>query len=260
MRYFRRRKRHVFRMAAVVLGAAYLGLCISMGLDVRPSLLPEEDFTLYYIVNADGMKGLGHSILMLVDEDGCGMVLSYNGMQRSLGESLLGKRGIGKMSVGVMTGEETEHFLQTGDLNLEEDQLSDNYDMALYRPITKEQFQAVLEQAQPYIAAGERFSELYGRWAVEEDPVQREEYGRELERMGREDGLPQYQIYTNNCDHVARTLISTVDPAMRDYMRRGRLTPNGNLKAFGGKAEDWGVMALGGQSLWEKILMFLMVF
>ena len=61
---------------------------------------------LYYIVNADGMKGLGHSIVMLVDEDGCGTVFSFNRMQRSLGESLLGQSGVGKMSVGIMTAED----------------------------------------------------------------------------------------------------------------------------------------------------------
>lgn len=38
------------------------------------------------------------------------------------------------------------------------------------------------------------------------------------------------------------------------------MTPNGNLKAFGQKAEDWGVMTLGRQSLAERILMFLVIF
>lgn len=216
---------------------------------------------LYYIVNADGMKGLGHSIVMLVDEDGCGTVFSFNGMQRSLGESLLGKSGVGKMSVGTMTAEETEAFLQTGNLDIDADQLSDNYDMALYRPITEEECDIIVEQTVPYIAAEEQFVALYEKWAMEEDPDRKVDYEQALEQMGQDENLPLYQIYTNNCDHVARILISPVDSAMQDYTQYGRrMTPNGNLKAFGGKAEDWGVMTLGEQSLSERILMFLMIF
>lgn len=140
-----------------------------MRLTVRNTSFSEEDCMLYYIVNADGMKGLGHSIVLLVDENGCGTVFSYNGMQRTLGESLLGKSGVGKMSMGTMTKEEITAFLQTGDLNLDEDQLSDNYDIALYRPITTENYHTVLEQTAPYIEAEERFAALYEKWVMEEE-------------------------------------------------------------------------------------------
>lgn len=68
--------------------AVYLCLCVSMGLGERGVSLPGEECMLYYIVNADGMKGLGHSILLVVDGEGCGRVFSFNGMQRTLGESL----------------------------------------------------------------------------------------------------------------------------------------------------------------------------
>lgn len=248
-------------MSAVILAAAWLCLCVSMRLTVRGMTYPEEECMLYYIVNADGMKGLGHSILMLVDRDGRGTVFSFNGMQRSLGESLLGQSGVGKMSTGTMTPEETEAFLQTGDLDIDADQLSDNYDMALYRPITEEEYDIIVEQTVPYIAAGEQFAALYEKWAMEEDPDRKEEYEQALGQMGQDGNLPLYQIYANNCDHAARLLISTVDSAMQDYMQHGRrMTPNGNLKAFGGKAEDWGVMTLGGQTLPERVLMFLMSF
>lgn len=70
-------------MAALL--AVYLCLCVSMRLTVRDTALGAEECMLYYIVNVDGMKGLGHSILMLVDQEGCGTVYSFNGMQRSLG-------------------------------------------------------------------------------------------------------------------------------------------------------------------------------
>ena len=239
----------------------YLCFCFSMRLSVRDTAFAKEDCMLYYIVNADGMKGLGHSMLMIVDAKGCGTVFSYNGMQRSLSESLFGKSGIGKMSIGMMSAKETEAFLQSGNLHLEGDQLTDNYDAALYRPITADEYGMILGQTAPYLEAEEQFTVLYEKWAMEEDAGKKAEYKQKLERMGHEDGLPAYQIYTNNCDHVARLLASAVDSKLQDYTYHTRhMTPNANFKAFGKKAENWGVMTLGEQTLPEKILMFLMIF
>lgn len=245
----------------LILLSLYFAACFSMRLPVRETALATQDCMLYYIVNADGMKGLGHSIVMVVDEEGCGTVLSYNGMQRTLPESLLGKSGIGKMSIGTMAAEETDAFLRSGNLCLGGDQLTDNYDVALYRPITAQDYHIILEQAAPYLAAGEQFVVLYGKWAMEEDADKKAEYEQELERMGQGDELPAYQIYTNNCDHVARLLASSVDSEMQDHINHNwHMTPNGNLKAFGIKAQNWGIMTLGEQSLSERILMFLIIF
>lgn len=236
-------------------------LCFSMRLSIRDTSFTEDGYMLYYIVNADGMKGLGHSILMVVDGEGCGTVLSYNGMQRSLWESLLGKSGIGKMSIGQMSAEDTEAFLQTGNLHIDGDQLNDNYDYALYRPITAEDYNSILEQAVPYLEAEMKFTALYEEWAMEDDADKKSEYKQNLEQMGQGDEMPAYQIYKNNCDHVARLLASPVDSELKDYTNNAwRMTPNGNFKAFGRKAKDWGVMTLGKQSFAERILMFLMIF
>lgn len=257
----KKRIKHAIRYSAAILLAAYLCLCFSQRLSVRDPSFAEESHMLYYMVNTDGMKGLGHSILMLVDEEGCGTVLSFNGMQRSLWESLMGKSGVGKMSMGTMSAEETTAFLQSGDLHIDGDQLTDNYDMALYRPITEKEYHAILERTAPYLAAEEQFGILYEKWALEEDAGKKAEYKQELEQMGQDDTLPLYRIYTNNCDHAARLLVSGVDPQMQDYIRHAwRMTPNGNLKAFGREAKEWGVMALGKQSLAERILLFLMIF
>ncbi|RKJ45810.1 hypothetical protein D7X98_05785 [bacterium 1XD8-76] len=245
----------------VILALTYACLCLSMRLSVRETSYAEGECMLYYIVNADGMKGLGHSILMVVDGEGRGTVLSFNGMQRSLSESLMGKSGIGKLSVGVMDAEETKAFLGSGDLSLEGDQLADNYDMALYRPITREDYRIVLEQVLPYREAEEGFTVLYGKWVTEEDAAEKAEYRRALEQMAEDESLPLYQIYTNNCDHAARMMASPVDQDLFDYTYGAwRMTPNGNLKAFGKKAEKWGVMELGEQTLAERILMFLVSF
>lgn len=261
MKSKKKRWRNLILCSVAVVAAVYLCLCFSLHLTVRDTSLAKEECMLYYIVNADGMKGLGHSILLIVDEEGCGRVFSFNGMQRSLGESLLGKSGIGKMSVGVMTAEETAAFLRTGDLNLDGDQLADNYDMAVYRPISAEDCRVIVEQLAPYYAAEEQFAGLYEKWAGEDDMDRKAEYEQALEQLGREESLPLYQLYTYNCDHAARALVSAIDPEMREYTQRSwRMTPNGNLKAFGKKAENWGVMTLGEQSILERILFFLVIF
>ncbi len=254
-------KKKAMRWCIVILVMFYLWQCISMRLTVRGTSFPEEECMLYYIVNADGMKGLGHSILMLVDEEGCGTVLSFNGMQRSLIENLSGKSGVGKMSIGTMTKEETEAFLLSGDLCMEGDQLTDNYDMALYRPITVQEYEMILEQTAPYLEAEEKFAVLYEKWILEESVAKKAEYKQELEQMGQDESLLLYQIYSNNCDHAVRKMISSVDMNMQEYMDHAwRMTPNGNLKAFGKEAENWRGMALGKQSFVERILMFLVSF
>lgn len=239
----------------------YLVMCFSMRLSVRETSIAEEDCKIYYIVNVDGMKGLGHSIVLLVSKEGLGTVISFNGMQYSLIECLLGKSGVGKMSIKAMTKVETNAFLKTGNLNLDEDQLSDNYDIALYRPITIEEYNTVLEQTIPYLTAEEQFLLDYNNWALETDARKKEEYQQNLERLGQNTNLPLYQIYTNNCDHAARQLIGSVDLEMKAYSRHTwHLTPNGNLKAFGRKASNWGVVMLGTQSIQEELLKFLMIF
>lgn len=249
------------KYGVIALFVVYLCMCFFMRILVRDTSFTEDGYMLYYIVNADGMKGLGHSILMVVDEEGCGTVLSYNGMQRSLWESLMGKSGIGKMSIGQMNAEDTEEFLQTGNLHVDGDQLTDNYDYALYRPITAEDYNAILEQAVPYLEAEMKFTALYEKWDMEEDADKKAEYERNLEQIAQENDVPAYQIYKNNCDHVARLLASSVDSELKDYTNNAwRMTPSGNFKAFGRKSKDWGVMKLGKQSLTERILMFLMIF
>lgn len=160
----------------IILLSLYLAICFSMRLSVRETAWEAGECMLYYLVNADGMKGLGHSIVMLVDEEGCGTVISYNGMQRSLTESLLGKSGVGKMSIGTMGADETETFLQSGNLHMDGDQLTDNYDVALYRPITAEEYRVILEQTKPYLAAQEQFAVLYEKWAMEENAGQKAKY------------------------------------------------------------------------------------
>lgn len=245
----------------MLLAGLYLCLCASLCLKPRPAAPAQGDCMLYYIINTDGMKGLGHTILMLKDEEGRGTVISFNGMQRTLGESLMGQSGVGKMSIETMDAEDTAAFLQTGSLHLEGDQLQDNYDRALYRPITAQEYRAVLAAAEPYLAAEAKFEALYTQWVFAKDDSQKDSCWQRLAQLGRDRSLPLYRLYTHNCDHAARELASAADSDMREYaLRTWHITPNGNLKAFGSSSTRWGVIDLGETSPAEKILGFLMIF
>lgn len=239
----------------------YLLLCFSLRLSERESVLGEGDCRLYYLVNVDGMKGMGHSILLLVNEQGQGTVLSFNGMQRSLDEALLFQAGVGKLSIGEMNKTETDAFLLTGDLDLEGDQLHDNYDMALFCNITLEDYQAIMTLTEPYVTAGDNYEALYAIVVNSTDASERAEYEKSLEEMGQDASLPLYRLYTHNCDHAARYFAAAADENMAAYNESSfRLTPNGNFKAFARKATDWGVMRLGKTSFIERVLEFLMIF
>lgn len=245
----------------LIITICYFLLCFSQRLCVRDAAEGVGDCRLYYIVNVDGMKGLGHSILLLLNEQGEGTVLSFNGMQRTLGEALLGQAGIGKLSVASLSSAETASFLNTGNLDLEGDQLDDNYDVALYRSITQEEYRTVMAEITPYIQAAENYERLYALEASSTDADERAAYQAEMEQMGQDDSLPLYQIYTHNCDHAARSFASVIDADMHAYNAAfRRLTPNGNFKAFAGHATDWGVLRLGESSLFESILEFFMIF
>lgn len=241
--------------------ALYLGVCLHMRISEREPSGGPGGCLLYYAVNVDGMKGLGHSILLLIDEEGAGTVLSFNGMQGNLGEALAGKAGVGKMSVGALDSEETAEFLQTGNLDLEEDQLKDNYDVALYRYITLEEWKIIMDRAAWYIETGDQYEELYREYVLAATEEERSGYELQMERMGQDASLPLYQLYQNNCDHVARLLAASVDQEMEAYGRVAlHMTPNGNLKAFARRGADWGVVLLGEYSVKERILEFFMIF
>lgn len=79
--------------------------------------------------------------------------------------------------------------------------------------------------------------------------------------MGSDKNLPLYQIYTNNCDHVARKLLSIVDEEVVLYNEETlRMTPNGNIKGLANYTDNWGCIKMGELSMNEKILEFFMIF
>lgn len=263
MRFLRKKTnwRRIIKYFLTIAVFCYLLLCFAQKLPVRDAVSGNGDCRLYYIVNVDGMKGLGHSILLLVDKQGEGCVLSFNGMQRTLGEALLGRAGVGKLTVGHLDAAETAGFLSSGNLDLEGDQLDDNYDVALYRAITQDEYQTVLLLTEPYLQAGTAYERLYVQAVSCTDAEEQARYQTQLEHMGQDDSLPLYQIYTHNCDHAARLLTAAIDNDMAAYNTVSKkLTPNGNFKAFARRTSDWGVLYLGESTILERALEFFMIF
>ncbi|MCI8418620.1 MAG: hypothetical protein HFI33_14185 [Lachnospiraceae bacterium] len=211
----------------------------------------DQDCQIWYLLNLDGMKGLGHSAMMLVDEQGEGRIYSYNGMQYSLPECLLGREGIGMLSVIALNREETLDFLKTGDLFLAEEEACDNFDRALYRGITREQYETVIRAGEEWLEKEELFRELYGM-AKDGDMEAQER----LAKLWEEKAFPLYQIYTHNCDTAARELIGLIDEEMEAYNREGeRLTPGGNYKGMCKRfSPAWGIWCLGEDKTGEKLL------
>lgn len=212
----------------------------------------------YYLLNIDGMKGLGHSSLLLVDSQGKGYLYSYNGMQYSLAECLMGKAGIGKMTFFELEPECVNEFLETGDLEVAVESECDNYDRALYTYISNEECEAIKEELAYYIEVGDKYQQLYADAYIlqsEESTVAE----AALQEYVSSENIPKYQIYNHNCDAVAREAIATVSDEMQEYnASEEKLFPSSNYKnmceQFG---TEWGTIHLGQDTFVEKILWYL---
>lgn len=261
-------KKKITKAVLIFLGivcAVCIIRCISIGILIKlknKTKLPEEsaDAKVYYAINVDGMKGLGHSILLLEMENGEGLVISYNGMQRSLAEALLGRSGVGKMTVVPLSEDEMDAFYSTGDIRVGLDQLDDNYDFALSHVITEEEYQTVMEQLEPYYEVEQAYAAIYGNWVLA-DESEKPEYERQLEELANDESAPLYRIYRHNCDDVARELLAGFDSEIAFYNEHRRhLTPSGNFKALALALDDWEIHELGDNSVKEAVLYFLMIF
>lgn len=201
-------------------------------------------YRVYYLLNIDGMKGLGHSAMLLWDSSGEAQIFSYNGMQYNLTECLLGKAGIGKMKQFSLSPEELERFLNTGDLQVGEYAECDNFDRAIYCDITKEQYETLRDGIQQYIEIGDEFERLYAGNAAQ------------LDIFLQQENLPRYQIYTHNCDTVARELLALISDEMASYNEMsGVHTLGGHYKQLcNALGEQWGVQKLGVDTLAERLL------
>ena len=214
---------------------------------------------IYYLLNVDGMKGLGHAALMLTDEQGEGRIFSYNGMQYNLAQCLLGKEGIGKMKEFFLDREGVEELLDTGTLPAGEYEECSNFDRALWRKISREQYEIVVQAAEVYIAAGDDFERLYAA-LYERSGEEAEKLWKQIEDFPKREGIPLYQIYTHNCDTAARELMGAIDDEVSGYNESAaKLTPNGNYRNMCRKLGDtWGFRRLGEDTFKETLLNYLM--
>lgn len=215
-----------------------------------------------YLLNLDGMKGLGHSALLLIDETGAGQIFSYNGMQYNLFQCLLGKKGIGKMKVISMNPEETSLFLETGEppasaVPGEGFDECHNFDRILYRYITADELETILSGTQKYIEAGNEFEKLYADlYSAENEEGRKSSAEQAMEAFLARESLPKYHIYTHNCDTAARELIALADSEMAVFnSSESVLLPSSNYRnmcRFLGSS--WGFRVLGEDSWRERLL------
>lgn len=251
-----KKKRWLFLLLLAV--AAGIGIKL-----LRPGRVPDhvcgpgngQTCQVFYLLNLDGMKGLGHSALMLVDGHGEGRLFSYNGMQYNLIQCLMGKEGIGKMKEFGLSADEVEELLETGNLNVEDFAECDNFDRALFRYIDREQYDRILMEAEKYAQAGDEFERLYAELHSKTGP-DISEAQEQMDRFLARPDLPRYQIYRHNCDTAARELLGLVDEEMASYnASKEKLTPSGNYKNMCALlGETWGYMGLGQDSLLETLL------
>lgn len=158
------------------------------------------------------------------------------------------------MMVYSLEPQEVETLLRTGDLETDGHGECDNFDRMLYRWVSRIQYEQIMEAAKIYVDAGDRYEELYAAAARAEEAKRPEAEGR-MEDYLRQD-LPRYQIYTHNCDTVARELLALVDEEIRRYnAQEQKLTPKGNYKNMCACVSDqWGIARLGRDTLVEQVL------
>jgi len=215
----------------------------------------EQPCQVWYLLNLDGMKGLGHSALMLVNEKKEGQIFSYNGMQYDLVQCLMGKAGIGKMMQFSLNPDEVEVLLETGTVQAGTYEECDDFDRALCRYISREQYDRIAEEATRYIKAGDEYEELYAKLHQAADDSSFEAQ-KQMDSFLAQEDIPRYQIYDHNCDTVARELLALVDDEVAEYnASEERLTPRGNYKHLCRRLSSiWGYMGLGKDSAVEKLL------
>ena len=252
------RKRKITRLfiilIAIILGI-YLFCCVMNGFKESENPADVSDtYAIYYLVNADGMKGLGHSIVLLTgpdntETDTC-VVYSFNGMEKNLKQALMGEAGVGCLSVAYLTKEEVASFLADGDLNAGTEQLNANYDLAVYKEIKYEEYKKIAEQVSVYMQLTDEYHKL-------EEKQDKEG----IASLKTQNDALLYRIYSHNCDTVARELMEAVDQDVHAFnVSNNYRTPLANIKAFSREMDEWSAIKIGDQSFKEKLFTFFMIF
>lgn len=177
----------------------------------------EADYSIYYLNNMDGAKGLGHSAILLVDEDGQGDFYSYMGGGNDIWQTITQWTG-GYIAHKQLNNTEVNNLLATGDIWIEMQNKKknfDNYDRALVNEIAESDYVKIIEKANDYC-----------------------------------NNPPNYQMFGYNCDSFAVELISIVTPDIK----MPELMPNNSFYMRGKEWKDWELISIGKSSITERLL------
>jgi len=204
----------------------------------------ETDYTVYYLNNMDGAFKTGHTALLVETPNGSSHFFSYTSEEGQLLKKAMGDDVKGYMENTRLSEQETEIFLQNGDIGVmsyEGKMLYTNYDRALKKEITQ-------AEAELIIAMGNNYVNLYNR--LYDKNTTEDEYNSLI----MENPQLLYNLYSNNCDTVARAMLATVEPTL--YFSDA-LTPNKSYEyflittRFGG---SWEEVIVGRNNLDELLL------
>ncbi len=173
-----------------------------------------HEYRIYYLNNLDGAKNLGHTAIFIVDADGNGDFYSYmGGIAKNISE-----KTDGYVAHIEMNYDETKEFLRTGNVVIkmpDGKDNGDNYDRALWKQITKEEYEEAISRANSY----------------EKNP-------------------PPYQIFNYNCDDVANEIIGNLGTEVNMI----ETLPNNNFYVRIQTWNDWNHTVIGENNLGENIL------
>lgn len=105
-------------------------------------------------------------------------------------------------------------------------------------------YETLREGIRQYTEIGDDFERLYAGDAMQ------------LDIFLKQENLPRYQIYTHNCDTVARELLAMISEEIASYNETsGFHTPGGHYKQLCKTlGEQWGIQKLGEDTLAERLL------
>ena len=215
-----------------------------VGLVDLDGLTPEEgEYSLYYLNNMDGAKIFGHNAILLVDSEGNGEFYSFMGTG-SMEEAIQGKTSLGYMGYESLPKKKVDKFLNSGDIDVtmaDDSKNHDNYDRALKKDISEEEYYQIHQSAQLYI-------DFYKECDSIKDEARREAYLESHKDV-------TYNLYSHNCDHVAGEIISVIDSSFT--VKPGYITivtPNDSFFVKSSLLDNsWKEITIGDNDYMEKL-------
>lgn len=190
----------------------------------------------------DGAKAFGHNAILVVNKDGTSDFFSYMGTGK-LGDTVRGKESLAYMGHVEMKVDETEEFLNTGDIKVPVPgggENPDNYDRALRKTITETEYNQIM-------SASENYVNLYDN--ANEANIDIEEY---LEN--NKDAA--YNFYNHNCDTVTGEILGLIDDRFVSC-HDGILYTTPNNSYYVRKvllSEEWEEINMGKNNIFEKTI------